>query len=69
MIKACGPDYIHVSNKISWNKMLSVCTYNMIINCYNETVEFSNEWQEDGIRIYKGKGNKSKCSNERGINT
>lgn len=46
-----------------------VCAYNMILNCYNETVEFSNEWQEDGIRIYKGKGNKSKCSNERGINT
>ena len=38
------------------------------INKMNDTLEFPKQWQKGKIiRIYKGKGTKGKCSNERGI--
>ena len=65
--KATGPD--NIPNEIfieadEQTKLIYLENYNKI----NKTMDIPNEWQEgEIIRIYKGKGMKGKCSNERGI--
>ena len=65
--KATGPD--NIPNEIfleadKETKEIYLEHYNSI----NETMEIPEEWQKGNIkRLYKGKGIKGKCSNERGI--
>ena len=65
--KATGPD--NIPNEIfleadKETKEIYLEHYNNI----NETMEIPEEWQKGNIkRLYKGKGIKGKCSNERGI--
>ena len=65
--KSCGPDGIPNEIFINANKPLR----NEILHHLNEiskTYNLPKQWQEGEIkRLYKGKGNKGKCSAERGI--
>ena len=65
--KATGPDKI--PNEIFTNADPNVKDiYLQIINKIIQTHKIPTEWQTgDIIRLYKGKGTKRKCSNERGI--
>ena len=65
--KAIGPDDIPNELFIEADKETKQI-YLEHFNSINESMEIPPEWQEGSIkRLYKGKGQKGKCSNERGI--
>ena len=64
MLKHCRPDILargHLS-------LLHRNTIRKILKSIYNNEKIPDQWQEgEIIRFYKGKGNKGKCSNERGI--
>ena len=65
--KAIGPDEIPNELFIEADEDTKNI-YREHFNSINQTMEIPDEWQEGNIkRLYKGKGDKGKCSNERGI--
>ena len=65
--KAIGPDNIPNELFIEADKDTKQI-YLEHFNSINQSMEIPEEWQEGNIkRLYKGKGEKGKCSNERGI--
>ena len=65
--KAIGPDNIPNELFIEANEDTKQI-YLEHFNSINQSMEIPEEWQEGNIkRLYKGKGEKGKCSNERGI--
>ncbi len=65
--KSTGPDRIPNEVFIEANQPARNM-YRKILNDIYETEEIPPQWQKgEIIRIYKGKGTKGKCSNERGI--
>ena len=65
--KAIGPDNIPNEAFIEANEDVREI-YREHFNEINQTMEIPEEWQEGNLkRLYKGKGQKGKCSNERGI--
>ena len=65
--KATGPDNIPNEIFIKASKEVKEI-YLKGFNDLNKTMQIPEEWQEGEIkRLYKGKGIKGKCSNERGI--
>ena len=65
--KAIGPDNIPNELFIEADKDTKQI-YLDHFNSINQSMEIPEEWQEGNIkRLYKGKGEKGKCSNERGI--
>ena len=65
--KSTGPDDIPNEAIIEANKTNRTTINNILNNIYN-TEKIPDQWQKgEIIRFYKGKGNKGKCSNERGI--
>ena len=65
--KATGPDEIPNEAFIEAN-ITTKTIYLQQMNALNKTKEIPSAWQEGEIcRLYKGKGKKGKCSNERGI--
>ena len=65
--KATGPD--NIPNRIFTEaNHKTKCTYLKILNVITKERKIPNEWQEGEIlRLYKGKGKKGMCNNERGI--
>ena len=65
--KACGPDNIPNETIIEANEKTNEVLRNQLNKILN-TAEIPDEWQHGEItRLYKGKGKKGQCSNERGI--
>ena len=65
--KSTGPDNIPNEIFIEANKETREI-YREALNTITQTEEIPDEWQEGNIiTMYKGKGMKGKCSNERGI--
>jgi hypothetical protein len=65
--KSCGPDEIPNEVFIMANHTTRLI-YLEILNTTIQTQTIPNKWQNGSVtRIYKGKGTKGKCSNERGI--
>ena len=65
--KSCGPDKIPNEALIETNTKIRQIYLDMFNKIYDEE-KIPKEWQEGEIlRLYKGKGERGKCSNERGI--
>ncbi len=65
--KSCGPDNIPNEVFMKANKEI-LHHIRKQMNKISNTEEIPDQWQDGEIkRLYKGKGNKGKCSAERGI--
>ncbi len=65
--KSCGPD--NIPNEVFMKANKEILNHiRKQMNKISNTEEIPDQWQEGEIkRLYKGKGNKGKCSAERGI--